>query len=355
MIIQSNTKQDLLLPDMTFWTMTINQPTTEIYKNYKVLCPTIFYAEIYNDVSGANKRLKKPFEVLYIEPWQILVKNELEGQPAIQSGNIALMKLKSESNMSKAEKDVVNNAKKMIETFDKDDRFLTDQSPTSRRSRNKALVSFANSSYQNLTWNQFIERFKEVSRGTTFERIIPVVEQPTTNKNISRTAIEKALSEYAEIYPIDNFKKAFAFSKNMLENDFVGICNDVFIPILEAHFGLNRIHWNNTRDNLTDSHIRESFPYTWYALRHYLAFQIYQNENAYNKKIGSRDFEYIYYLYFTNVLFVSADAKHKEYITEAGILKSRRNGSFASIPSDRNQNPEEHDRVMKYIKEGALY
>ena len=33
MIIQSHRKPDILLPDMTFWTMTINQPTAEIYKN----------------------------------------------------------------------------------------------------------------------------------------------------------------------------------------------------------------------------------------------------------------------------------------------------------------------------------
>ena len=42
MIIQSHRKPDLLLADMTFWIMTINQPATEIYKNYKVLCPTIY-------------------------------------------------------------------------------------------------------------------------------------------------------------------------------------------------------------------------------------------------------------------------------------------------------------------------
>ena len=355
MIIQSHEKPDLLLPDMTFLTMTINQPTTKIYKHYKVLCPPILYAEIYNDTQGANKRLKNPFEVLYIEPWQILVKNELEEQPTIQRGNITLMNLKSEQDMSKSEKDVVESAKKMVETFDKEDKFLTAQPPTTRGVRNNALVSFANAPYQDLAWDQFIERFKEISKGTTLEIIAPVTETPTTNKNTVRRALEEALSEYAEIYPIDNFKKAFTFSKNMLKNNFIGICNDAFIPILEDHFGLNRTHWDNTKDNLTDSHIRESFPYTWYALYHYLAFHVYQNENAYNARIGTRDFEYLYYLYFRNVLFVSADAQHKEYITGAGLIKSRCNGSFAYIPSDRDQAPEEHDKVMKYIKEGVLY
>ena len=66
MIIQSSQKPDLLLPDMTFWTMTINQPVTEVYKSNKVLCPTILFAEIYNHVKGANKRLKNAFEVVYI-------------------------------------------------------------------------------------------------------------------------------------------------------------------------------------------------------------------------------------------------------------------------------------------------
>ena len=37
MIIQSSRKPNLLLPDMTFWTMTINQSITEIYKNRTVL------------------------------------------------------------------------------------------------------------------------------------------------------------------------------------------------------------------------------------------------------------------------------------------------------------------------------
>ena len=157
------------------------------------------------------------------------------------------------------------------------------------------------------------------------------------------------------MYPINTFKKAFAFSALMLETDFVGICDRVFIPMLEEHLEFDRTHWNNAQDRLTDSRIPESFPYTRYALYHYLAFHVYQMENSYNARIGSRDFEYLYYLYFRNVLFVSADAQHEKYITGARVLKSRRNSSFAYIPSDRDQAPEEHDKVMKYIKEGVLY
>ena len=355
MIIQSKTKPDLLLADMTFWIMTINQPATEIYKNYKVLCPTILFAEIYNHVKGANKRLKNPFEVFYIDPWQILVKNELEGQPILQGNNIASVHLRSEQDMDKEEKDVVDNSKKLIKTFDELDKFLSAQTPTLKGFRENAFASFANADYQKLPWDQFIRRFKKVSRGTIFEPIARIVEQPTIDRNIARTAIENTLSEYTKMYPINNFKKAFAFSKSMLENDFAGICDRAFIPMLEGSSGFDRTHWDNTRNNLTDSRIRDSFPYTWYALYHYLAFYIYQNENAYNKKIGARDFEYLYYLYFPNILFVSADAQHEKYITGAGILKSRHNSSFAYIPSDRDQAPEEHDKVMKYIKEGVLY
>ena len=355
MIIQGSQKPDLLLPDMTFWTMTINQPTKEIHKNYKVLCPPILYAEIYNDVSGANKRLKNPLEVLSIDTWQILVKNELEGRPEIQSGNIALMNLKSESSMSEAEKDVVESAKALVEVFDKEDRFLSAQSPVSRGVGNNALISFANAPYQKLTWDQFIVRFKEVSKGTTLEIIARTIEeQLTRDKNTARTAIEKALSEYAKIYPINNFQKAFEFSQSMLKDNFIEICNDTFIPILEEHFGLNRTHWDNTKNKLTRSPVSDIFPYTWYALYHYLAFRIYQNENPYDARIGSRDFEYLYYLHFRNVLFVSADAQHEKYITGAGAVKSRCIGSFAYIPH-KNLDPKEHDRVMRYIKDGVLY
>ena len=350
MIIQSLEKPDLLLPDMTFWTMTINQPTTEIYKNYKVLCPTILYSEIYNDVSGAKKRLKNPFEVLYIEPWQILVKNELEGRQRIQRRNIDLINLKSEQDMGEAGNEIREFAKKLVETFDNDDRFLS----AYPRISNKALVSLANAPYQDFPCDQLIKRFKKASQGTPFEEIIPVVEKSTTNKNIVRTAIENALSKYAKMYPINNFKKAFAFSELMLEKDFAGICDRVFIPMLEEHLEFDRTHWDNTRDKPTNNDIRKNFSYTHYALYHYLAFHVYQIENPYNARIGSRDFEYLYYLYFRNVLFVSADAQHKKYINGAGVIQLRHNASFAYIPSDRDQAPEEHDRTMKYIKEGYI-
>ena len=356
MIIQSHEKPDLLLPDMTFLTKTINQSATEIYKNYnKVLCPTILYAEIYNDASGAKKRLKNPFEVLCIAPWQILVREELEGRSVTQDDNIILTHLISEQNMGKEEKEVAESIKERMINLDKKDRFLSDRHPISMGGINKPLVSFTNAVYQKLLWDQFIEKFQKVSKGTIFEVPAHISKHLTRNKNKTRTSIEKALSKYAEMYPINDFKKAFALSRFMLEKDFAGTCDRLFIPMLENCVRLNKTHWNNTRDNLTDSRIRESFPYTWYALYHYLAFRIYQNENIYNKKVGSRDFEYLYYLYFPNILFVSADTQHEKYITGAEVLKSRHNSSFAYIPSDRDQAPEEHDKVMKYIKDGVLY
>ena len=144
MIIQSSQKQDLLLPDMTFWTMTINQPVTEIYKNYnKVLCPTILFAEIYNHGSGANKRLENPFEVLVIAPCQILVREELEGRSVIQNDNTIPIHLRSEQNMGKEEKDVVESVKKMIMNLDEKDKFLSARYPISMGERNNALVGFA--------------------------------------------------------------------------------------------------------------------------------------------------------------------------------------------------------------------
>ena len=354
MIIQSSQKQNLLLPDMTFWTMTINQSVTEIYKNHTVLCPTISYAEIYNDTKGANKRFENPFEVLGIDPWQNLVKNELEGKPITENKNIAPIHLRSEKNMDEEEKGNVEFVPKLIEAFEEQDRFLSTQLPTLKGMESNAFVSFANSPYEKLSWSQLIERFKKVSKGTLFEPIARIAEMPTIDKKRARTAIENTLSKYAKMYPINNFEKAFAFSKIMLAENFAGICNDIFIPMLEKHSDVDRTHWKKNRDKLTYSRIHNNFSYTWYALYHYLALHVYQTENSHNKKIGSRDFEYLYYLYFPNVLFVSADAQHEKYVTGAGLIKSRRYGSFAYIPH-KNDNLKEHDRVMRYIKNGGLY
>ena len=257
--------------------------------------------------------------------------------------------------MDKKEKDIVDDAKKLIEAFEKKDRFWSTQPAILKGWENNAFVSFTKAPYQKLTLDQFMERFKKVSKGTFFEPIARITEMPTTDKQKARTAIENTLSQYAKMYPINDFEKAFAFSELMLADNFAGICNDIFIPMFEVHSGIDRTHWDNTRVSLTDNHIRKNFPYTWYALYHFLALHIYQTENSLNKRIGSRDFEYLYYLYFPNILFVSADAQHKKYVTGAELIKSRHHGSFAYMPSDRNGDPEEYDKVMRYIKNGRLY
>ena len=57
---------------------------------------------------------------------------------------------------------------------------------------------------------------------TIFEPIARIVEQPTIDRNIARTSIEKALSEYAKLYPINNFEKAFVFSRGIMKDNFGG-------------------------------------------------------------------------------------------------------------------------------------
>ena len=197
---------------MTFWTMTINQTVTEIYKNYnKVLCPPVLHAEIYNHVKGANKRLKNPFEVLCIAPWQILVREELEGRSVTQNDNIIPFNLRSEQNMDEEEKDVVESIKETIMNLDEKDMFLSARYPISMGGRNNTLVRFANAPYQDLTWNQFIERFKKVSKGTVFDVFSPV--ERIRNKNKVRAVIEKGLSESKKWYPHSEqlYRRIFTF------------------------------------------------------------------------------------------------------------------------------------------------
>ena len=63
MIIASKRKPEVLLADMSWWTMIKNAPL-EYIKTYKLLCPTIFYAENYHDIKTANKRFKLPMKLL---------------------------------------------------------------------------------------------------------------------------------------------------------------------------------------------------------------------------------------------------------------------------------------------------
>ena len=141
----------------------------------------------------------------------------------------------------------------------------------------------------------------------------------------------------------------------MVKVNFSQICDDMFILLFEKNpLGFDRAYWNKVIDKLTDDNIENLFPYTLYALQLCSSLLIFQHENQYNKEIEATDFEYLYYLFFNNVLFVSADKQHKKYINESGILNSRRNGSFAYVPQ-KDQHPKEHDKVMHYIKNKSLY
>ena len=116
--------------------------------------------------------------------------------------------------MDKEEKNVVEPIKKITSDLDEKDKILSAQHPISMGEGNKALVSFANAPPQKLTPDQFMRRFKEVSKGTFFESIARIADIPATDRNRIRTTIEKALSKYSKMYPINNFKKREFDNKN---------------------------------------------------------------------------------------------------------------------------------------------
>ncbi|MDE0314845.1 MAG: hypothetical protein OXM61_08085 [Candidatus Poribacteria bacterium] len=350
MIFQSSKTADYLLPDKSFWTRMLVQDLTEISKIYRILCPSILYAEIYEG-KGHDKLLENSPEVYYVDPWIILVKNELEGHSIFQDDNISPINLKLVNDMDEEEKNNTEVAKKMIEAFNKGDKSLSNRTSRFRNS----LASFANSSYQKLTCEQFFQRVKECTDGTIYERISKIAEDPKYDKNISRTVIQEFLYQYKNLLPINTFGKAFALAQNMVREDFSRICYYTFIRSLEkCSLGFDRTYWDKVENKLRNNNINNLFPYTQYSLQLCISLLIYQHENQYNKEIEATDFEYLYYLYFSDVLFVSADHQHKIYINETGILNSRRNGSFAYILQE-DQNRKEYDRVMNYIKNKSLH
>ncbi len=371
MIIASKTKPEVLLADMSWWTMIKNSPP-EIYQNYKLLCPTIFYAENYHDIKAANKRFKTPYEVIGVLPWQLLAKNELEGKEILHD-SIIPFDLKTEPDMNSEEKKMTQDAKNIIKTFDKSDQQRFESGKASLKHLDY-LGDFGNAPHQNLTWSQFFEKFKESSRESGFEELVAVIDQQP-NKKIARTALEGVFDQCRERYPINTFKKACKMSQSILEDNFIDVCNLMLISEFERvrteseregteskreMLEFDNRHWENNRDYLLSNPKSYSsrFPYTSYALYLEIAFIIYQKENSRNSKIRSkvslRDFEYLFYTYFSNVLFVSMDKLHETYINESEILKSRLHGSFVHMPH-KNDNPEKYDMGMRYIQYGRRY
>lgn len=386
MIIASKTKPKVLLTDMSWWTMIKNSPP-EIYQDYKLLCPTIFYAENYHDIKAANKRFKTPYEVISISPWQLLAKNELEGKEILHD-SIAPLYLKAGQNMDSEEENVRQKSQNVIRTFDKHDQQTFQSGKESSLQNLNHFGNFGNAPHQNLTWDQFWRRIKTFSQNSLFQGLIPIIEsQPY--KNRARTGFENILNQCKEKYPINTFKKACMMSRSILRNNFVEMCRKLLISefervrkkcekemaepqkemtefdrdisegLIEA-LVFDDTHWEKNRDSLlSNPNAHETrFPYTSYALYLFIAFIIYQKENSHNSKIKSRaslrDFEYLFYTYFGNVLFVSMDESQKTYIEESEILKSREHGSFVYIPH-KNDDPVKYDRGMRYIQYGTLY
>lgn len=386
MVIASYTEPKVLLADMSWWTMIKNSPP-EIYQDYKLLCPTIFYAEIYHDIKSANKRFKTPYEVISILPWELLVKNELEGKEILHD-SITPFRLNAEQNMDSEEEYIKQKSQNIIKTFDKHDEQTFQSGKVSSLKNLNHLGNFGNAPHQNLTDDQFWEKIKIFSQNSLFEELIPIIEsQPY--KNTTRIGFENILDQCKEQYPINTFKKACIMSRSILKDNFVEVCNVMLISefervrikferemaepekemtefekeiaegVIEASV-FDDTYWKNSRDYLLSNPKAHStrFPYTSYTLYLFIAFIIYQKENSHNSKIKSRtslrDFEYLFYTYFSNVLFVSMDADHKTYIEESEILKSREHGSFVYMPH-KNDDPVKYDMGMRYIQYGTLY
>ena len=386
MVIASKTNPEVLLADMSWWTMIKNSPP-EIYQDYKLLCPTIFYAEIYHDIKSANKRFKTPYEVIGILPWQLLVKNELEGKEILQD-SITPFHLKAEQNMDSEEEHIMQKSQNIIKTFDKHDQETFQSGKASSLQNLNHLGNFGNAPHQNLTEDQFWGKIKVFSQNSLFEELIPIIES-LPDKNTTRIGFENILDQCKEQYPINTFKKACIMSRSILKDNFVGVCRDLLISEFErvrvkyeaekadpqkemTEFERNILegvietsefdntHWEKSRDYLLsnpNAHYTR-FPYTSYTLYLFIALIIYQKENSHNSKIKSRtslrDFEYLFYTYFSNVLFVSMDEDHKTYIEESEILKSREHGSFVYMPH-KNDDPVKYDMGMRYIQYGTLY
>ena len=317
----------------------------EIQNIYKGFCPTILGAELSE---GSDSLFNDNFEVVTVYPWQTLAKIELMGGSVENPENLSIETIGNIRQQTLGLPDI-------IAAFDDSDRYASRMNPILNDRQHNSLVGFANSDYERLEWSQFIQRVQNVTRGTMFYEIARLIDPSETNsviRNNFRIAFENLLSQYRTSHPVDNFEKAFYFALFWLEGQFWDICNRIFIPVIESvtsdGIEFNRTYWNESRDEANND-APNLFPYTWYVMQIYIARHIYQTENRYNRTIEATDIEYLYYLYFSNVLFVSSDKQHERYITESGLFNSRNYGSFIYVPR-KEHNPDEYDRCMRYIK-----
>ena len=209
----------------------------------------------------------------------------MEGKEILH-GSIIPFSLKTEQDMDSEEKNIMQDSKNIIKTFDKNDQ-QTFQSEKANAKRFELSWEFWECSHQNLTWDQFFTKFKEGSRESVFKELIPVIEQQP-NKNKPETAIEGILGQCSEQYPINTFKKAYKMSQSILQNSFIDVCNLILISEFErigiefiTHIGIitGTIYYQ------IPNHISSRFPYTSYTLHLEVAFTIYRIENSHNRKI----------------------------------------------------------------------
>lgn len=351
-IFQSGSPSDFLIMDKSFWRGINNQFLTKVSKRLNILCPTILTAEIYN-TDGNDSRLENNLEARHIDPWQLIVKEELEGyqKEYIETGK-CILKPKNQM-IDKYEQIIVNHSKPYTDRLKKQDREFYDKTPSEIGDTYK-FINIPDKKIRKMPNHIFCNKIKQLLNYNFMDD-----QKILQNRKILENFISEKKREV--LFPVNTFKRAYLLSERILsESEWIIEIFEERLIKSHTHFdyskfeveNFDRTFWDSNKDKLTKD--PNLFPYSRYVLKLWNAIDIYQTHNKSNPKVQRTDMEYLYYLYFPNVLFVTADNTLTEIILSSQILKNRENASFIHIPSPE-KHPKEYKKALNFIEHGSIH
>ncbi|MDE0314688.1 MAG: hypothetical protein OXM61_07300 [Candidatus Poribacteria bacterium] len=320
--------KDYILYENSFLRTLNREQRSQLDKKKTIVIPPIFLIE--NLRHGVFKRhalfdFKNTVNIL---DWSELVKMDLlEKTPPRGYGVFIETPLNSiydkpESARVKMER----LAATAVESMDDEAHMLKTSSPTLHRDNDLFLALCE--THEAIADTELVREFNRTNRKICEINQFPFLPVASRKQNKNISDIRKTLNAYKAMNNINTLTKA----ADMVEKAFFQFLHpfELVLGLLEMQIiSVTDTQWQQIIDRYkreNPPNLNVFAPYAADALRLLLTMDIFLKENPVNTlpKEVLRDYDYLYYVLYDNVTFVSADKAHKKFIEEIPFLNKVR-------------------------------
>ena len=355
-----NNQYKYLLPDKSFWMMLTPEQRETLSCKYIIVCPFILFTEKARHGLSPHDALRNLENIIAVPHWSDQVKIDLltpEFSKPLRFGSASAMKSIRES--SEEELVAIQEASdEFIEVLIEGEDYYKNLTSIINPATKKIIDTVKKD--ETLSEEEWRDMLKQVLgkpqvSHPVIERVLKKIdagEFPQERKKDLKPFIE----EFCNTYNVNSLENACLLATNLLDHD----PSDRFA----AHDKLQRlctlfrsILTPEERTQIFDRFLKEDMPplsrFAPHALNimiWHLTIPLYLRENSKHApppKGVLRDAAYLLYVFYDNVMFVSADDWHEKIINEVPLFESVRR-RFKFIPH-KNRSEEENKKGLRSI------